>query len=71
MTTPRKNNAGRPSRDLVTAQRAGKTAWRRAIVNRSFKEKLRILLEMQQRLLPVIARRRALAPWERPWAIDG
>jgi hypothetical protein len=41
------------------------------MVRRPFKEKIRTLLEMQRRLLPVIARRRALAAWERPWPIDG
>ena len=71
MTTPRGGEAARPSRELVAAQRAGKAAWRRAMVSRPFKEKIRTLLEMQRRLLPVIARRRALAAWERPWPIDG
>ena len=61
----------RPSPELVSAQRAGKAQWRREMATRPFKVKIRTLLEMQAQLLPVIAQRRSLAPWERPWAIEG
>lgn len=71
MTAPRSGDRARPSPELVATQRAGKVEWRREMTQRPFKEKIRALLEMQKRLLPVIARRRALAPWERPWSIDG
>jgi hypothetical protein len=33
-------------------------------------EKVRILLELQRQELPLIARRRPLQPWERPWDIE-
>lgn len=71
MSTRQPGRPTRPSAELVAAQRAGKLQWRRAMVHRPFKEKIPLLLDMQKRLHPVIARRRALAPWERPWAIDG
>ena len=66
----RSDPPSRPSPELTAAQRAGKAQWRRQMVQRSFEEKIQILLDMQKRLHPVIAQRRALAPWERPWAIE-
>jgi hypothetical protein len=71
MSARRPDRPMRPSTELVAAQRAGKLQWRRAMVHRPFKEKILLLLDMQKRLHPVIARRRALESWERPWAIDG
>jgi hypothetical protein len=35
----------------------------------ALREKVQIVLEMQRVCLPLIARRRRLAEWERPWAI--
>ena len=61
----------RPSEALIAAQREGKAQWRRDMAARPFKEKVRLLLEMQRRLYPVIAARRALQIWQRPWPIDG
>jgi len=41
MSTSRPNRPARPSAELVAAQRAGKLQWRRAMVHRPFKEKMR------------------------------
>lgn len=60
----------RPSHELIERQRVAKERWRREMASRPFREKLAILLEMQKRLLPVLAQRRKLHWWERPWPID-
>ena len=46
-----------------------KRAWHRAQAKAPLREKVRILLELQRQDLPLIARRRPLRPWERPWDI--
>jgi hypothetical protein len=47
-----------------------KARWHREQAALSIKEKVRILLELQQQDLPLIRRRRPLNPWERPWRIQ-
>jgi len=47
-----------------------KAEWHRRQVELSIQEKVRILLELQRQDLPLLARRRALRGWERPWPID-
>jgi hypothetical protein len=59
----------RPAESLVEAQREAKARWRE-MAGRSLPEKLRMLLEMQRRLYPILSRRRPMRPWERPWDID-
>ena len=46
-----------------------KRAWHRVQAARPLREKVRILLELQRQELPLLARRRRLRPWERPWDI--
>ena len=46
-----------------------KRAWHQAQVRLPLREKVRILLDLQRQDLPLIARRRTLRPWERPWDI--
>jgi len=48
---------------------AAKLAWHRRQARLPLQEKVRILLELQRQDLPLIQRRRALRPWERPWPI--
>lgn len=47
-----------------------KAAWHRAQAQLPLREKVRILLELQRQELPLIARRRPLRSWERPWPIE-
>ena len=47
-----------------------KRQWHRLQARLPLREKVRILLELQRQDLPLIARRRPLQPWERPWTID-
>jgi hypothetical protein len=59
----------RPSPELLDALRAGKAALRRQRQNMDLREKVRIVLEMQRMMLPLIQRQRPLKPWEKPWDI--
>ena len=46
-----------------------KRDWHREQAALPLREKVRILLELQRQDLPLIARRRPLRPWERPWDV--
>jgi hypothetical protein len=46
-----------------------KRAWHREQARLPLPEKFRILIELQRQDLPLLARRRPLKPWERPWEI--
>ena len=46
-----------------------KRAWHEAQARLPLREKVRILLELQRQDLPLLARRRPLRYWERPWDI--
>lgn len=59
----------RPTPELMQALRAGKAALRRQRESLDLREKVRIVLELQRICLPLIAQRRPLAEWERPWEI--
>jgi hypothetical protein len=59
----------RPSPELLDALRKGKVALRRQRENLDFRDKVRMVLELQRICLPLIRRRRPLAEWERAWAI--
>jgi hypothetical protein len=44
--------------------------WHQRQIALPLKEKVRILLQLQQLDLPLLIRQRPLQPWERPWAIE-
>ncbi len=46
-----------------------KRVWHREQAKLPLKEKFRILIALQRQDLPLIARRRPLRPWERPWDV--
>lgn len=58
----------RDAEELVTLLER-KRAWHRVQAAAPLREKVRILLELQRQDLPLIARRRPLRPWERPWDV--
>jgi len=60
----------RPSPELMAALWESKAALHKSRLDMPLKEKVRTLLELQRICLPLIARQRPLAPWERPWEID-
>ncbi len=47
-----------------------KRAWHVAQARLPFREKVRILLELQRQELSLLERLRPLRPWERPWEIE-
>ena len=47
-----------------------KKEWHRQQAQLPIKEKMRILLELQKHDLPLIAARRPLKWWEKPWDIE-
>lgn len=49
---------------------AAKRDWHRQQAQLPIKEKMRIMLEMQKRVLPLLARQRPLHWWEKPWDIE-
>ena len=58
----------RPSED-VTSLLERKRVWHQAQAAAPLQEKVRVLLELQRQDLPLLARQRALRPWERPWDV--
>ena len=58
------------SEEYNARQYAKKREWHRAQAQLPIKEKMRILLELQKQDLPLIARRRALKWYEKPWDIE-
>jgi hypothetical protein len=60
----------RPSADLIARLRQGKADLRRERERLSLPEKVRQVIELQKAVYPLIAQRRELEPWERPWEIE-
>jgi hypothetical protein len=58
---------GRPTPELLAALRQGKEALRRERRTQSLPDKVRGVVDLQRACLPLLARRRALRPWERAW----
>ena len=44
-------------------------AWHQEQARLPLRDKVRMLIELQRQDLPLLARRRPLRPWERPWEI--
>ena len=61
---------GRPPEALLTRLREGKAALHRRQASLTLPEKVRKVMQLQQIVLPLIARHRPLRPWERPWQIE-
>jgi hypothetical protein len=47
-----------------------KARWHQRQVALPLKEKVRILLQLQQLDLPLLLRQRPLREWERPWVVE-
>ena len=58
---------GRPTPELLAALRQGKAALHRERRALSLPEKVSAVVELQRTCLPLLARQRALKPWERVW----
>jgi hypothetical protein len=57
-------------RELLDALRAGKVALHRHHAALPLPEKVRLVMELQRIVLPLLARQRPLRSWERPWEIE-
>ena len=53
----------------MAALLARKREWHRQRAQQPLREKVLILLELQRQELPLLARRRPLRTWERPWDV--
>jgi len=54
----------------VAKLRAGKSELRRDRERLPLPEKVRLVIELQRVVYPLIARRRTLEAWERPWEVE-
>jgi hypothetical protein len=71
MTSPSEGRVeGSPPEALLRRLREGKAALHRRHANLTLREKVRMVMELQHIVLPLIARHRPLHSWERPWEID-
>ena len=60
------NSAAAVSPDRIES----KEKWHRVQVSLPIREKVRILLELQQQNLPLLAKQRPLRTWEKPWPVE-
>jgi len=63
-------HAAPPSKDLLLKLREGKVALHERHSNLPLPEKVRLVIELQRIVLPLIARQRPLRSWERAWDIE-
>jgi hypothetical protein len=62
--------AAPPLETLLDRLRKGKAALHRRHATLPLPEKVRLVMELQRIVLPLIAKQRALRSWERPWDIE-
>jgi hypothetical protein len=60
----------RPSTDLLETLYASKKTFHAIRRGLPLRVKVREVLELQRFVLPLLARRRPLRPWERPWQTE-
>ncbi len=60
----------RPTPELLARLRASKLELHQRQADLPLKEKVRMVLKLQRLQLPLLARLRPLAAWERPWDVD-
>ncbi len=60
----------RPTPKLLRSLRKGKAELHARRSSMSLQEKVAIVLKLQQIYLPLLKRRRPLAPWEYPWNVE-
>ena len=60
----------RPSDAMLARQREAEDLWRRQVVGLPFGAKIRMVLEMQRRVHPILKQRRELQWWEQPWELE-
>jgi len=60
----------RPTPELLERLWNGKRVLHRRHASLPLPDKVRLVMELQRMVLPLIARQRALRSWERPWEIE-
>ncbi len=60
----------RPTPELVARLRRGKADLRRERERLPLPEKVRLVIELQRAVYPLLAKQRQLESWERPWKIE-
>ncbi len=60
----------RPAPELIARLRRGKAELRREREGLSLREKVRLVIELQRTVYPLLAKQRRLESWERPWEIE-
>ena len=71
-STSRDREAGHawPSEELLRRLWKGKADLHAVHAGLPLPEKVRLVMELQRMVLPLIARQRPLRPWEKPWDIE-
>jgi hypothetical protein len=64
------DEAALPPDELLDRLRQGKAVLHRRHAALPLPEKVRLVMELQRIVLPLIARQRPLRSWERPWEIE-
>ena len=59
-----------PSAALLERLWQGKTDLHRRHARLPLREKVRLVIELQRMVLPLLTRQRPLRSWERPWEIE-
>jgi hypothetical protein len=59
-----------PPPDLLARLWQGKADLHRRHASLPLPEKVRLVIELQRMVLPLLARQRPLRSWERPWEIE-
>ena len=54
----------------MASLRRGKAELRRQRELLPLRDKVRLVIELQKIVYPLLKRRRPLAPWEHPWEVD-
>jgi len=62
--------AAAPPAELLLSLRNGKAALHARHSALPLRDKVRLVIELQRIVLPLIERQRALQWWERPWSIE-
>jgi hypothetical protein len=62
--------SGQASDAVLERLRRGKAALRERHASLPLPEKVRLVMELQRIVLPLIARQRPLRSWERPWEME-
>jgi hypothetical protein len=64
------HEAALPPAELLERLYQGKVALHRRHAALPLPEKVRLVMELQRVVLPLLAKQRALRSWERPWEIE-